>query len=180
MTDLEPGRIPIIRMWGQIFVPLQGNITDVLAERLQIEVLETIAASKVPGLVIDLTGMWLIDSHLCAILSNIAVSARLMGTHTILSGMSPEIAITLETMGIALDAVETALSVEEAFELLGLTMRRSRVRDDEDDDDYEDDEDEDEDDEDDEERLEGDRKLFASLGKNEDGAFLARILATRR
>ena len=184
MTDLELSRIPIIRMWDQIFVPLQGNVTDVLAERLQIEVLESIATSKVPGLVIDLTGMWLIDSHLCAVLSNIAVSARLMGTHTILCGMSPEIAVTLETMGIALDAVETALSVEEAFELLGLSMRKSRVRDDddddEDDDDDDDDEDDDEDDEDDDDGLEGDRKLFASLGKNEDGAFLARLLAPRR
>jgi rsbT antagonist protein RsbS len=175
MTDLELGRIPIIRMWDQIFVPLQGNVTDVLAERLQIEVLESIATSKVPGLVIDLTGMWLIDSHLCAILSNIAVSARLMGTHTILSGMSPEIAVTLETMGIELDAIETALSVEEAFELLGLSMRKSRVRDDDDDDD-----DDDEDDEDDEEAPEGDTELFAALGRNEDGAFLARLLAPRR
>ena len=173
MTDLELGRIPIIRMWDQIFVPLQGNVTDVLAERLQIEVLESIATSKVPGLVIDLTGMWLIDSHLCAILSNIAVSARLMGTQTILSGMSPEIAVTLETMGIELDAIETALSVEEAFELLGLSMRKSRVRDDDDDDD-EDDED------DDEEGSEGDTELFAALGRNEDGAFLARILGPRR
>src|SRR5512132_2056263 len=151
MTDIELGRIPIIRMWDQIFVPLQGNVTDVLAERLQIEVLESIATSKVPGLVIDLTGMWLIDSHLCAILSNIAVSARLMGTHTILSGMSPEIAVTLETMGVELDQVETALSVEDAFELLGLSMRKSRVRYDDGDDDDDDDDDEDD------ERLEGDR-----------------------
>jgi rsbT antagonist protein RsbS len=176
MTDLELGRIPIIRMWDQIFVPLQGNVTDELAERLQIEVLESIATSKVQGLVIDLTGMWLIDSHLCAILSNIAVSARLMGTQTILSGMSPEIAITLETMGIELDAIETSLSVEEAFELLGLSMKKSRVRDDDDDDD----DDEDDEDDDDDDGPGGDTELFAALGRNEDGAFLARLLAPRR
>ena len=173
MTDSELGRIPIIRMWDQIFVPLQGNVTDVLAERLQTEVLETIASSKVQGLVIDLTGMWLIDSHLCAIISNIAVSARLMGTHTILSGMSPEIALTLETMGIELTEIETALSVEDAFELLGLTMKKSRVR-------YEDEADDEEAD-DDEEEPEEDAALFAAIGQsNEEGAFLARILAPRR
>jgi rsbT antagonist protein RsbS len=173
MTDTELGRIPIIRMWDQIFVPLQGNVTDVLAERLQTEVLETLAASKVEGLVIDLTGMWLIDSHLCAIISNIAVSARLMGAHTILSGMSPEIAVTLETMGIELSEIETALSVEDAFELLGLTMKKSRVR-------YEDEEDDDEE-EDDEEEPGDDAALFSALGRsNEDGAFLARLLAPRR
>jgi rsbT antagonist protein RsbS len=176
MTELESGRIPIIRMWDQLFVPLQGNVTDALAERLQTEVLESIATSKVSGLIIDLTGMWLIDSHMCAILSNIAVSARLMGTHTILSGMSPEIAITLETMGIDLEQVDTALSVEEAFELLGLSMKKSKVRYEDDDEDEE----EEEDDGDEDEGLEGDQKLFAAFGKNEDGAFLARILPPRR
>jgi rsbT antagonist protein RsbS len=165
MTDAELGRIPIIRMWDQLFVPLQGNVTDVLAERLQAEILDSIAASRVGGLVIDLTGMWLMDSHLCAVLSNIAVSARLMGAHTILCGMSPEIAVTLETMGIALNEIETALSVEEAFELIGLTMVRAGASEEEGD--------EEEDDEDDEERL-------APVGQKSDAAFLAHILGRRR
>jgi rsbT antagonist protein RsbS len=165
MTDPELGRIPIIRMWDQLFVPLQGNVTDVLAERLQAEILDSIAASRVAGLVIDLTGMWLMDSHLCAVLSNLAVSASLMGTHTILCGMSPEIAVTLETMGIALDQIETALSVEEAFELLGLTMSRAGTSEDEGD--------EEEGDEDDEE-------LLAPVGQKNDAAFLAHILGRRR
>jgi rsbT antagonist protein RsbS len=165
MTDPELGRIPIIRMWDQLFVPLQGNVTDVLAERLQAEILDSIAASRVAGLVIDLTGMWLMDSHLCAVLSNLAVSARLMGTHTILCGMSPEIAVTLETMGIALDKVETALSVEEAFELLGLTMIRAGTSEEEDA--------EEDGAEDDEERL-------APAFEKNDAAFLAHILGLRR
>jgi rsbT antagonist protein RsbS len=109
--------------------------------------------------------MWLMDSHLCAVLSNIAVSARLMGAHTILCGMSPEIAVTLETMGIALNEIETALSVEEAFELIGLTMVRAGASEEEGD--------EEEGDEDDEERL-------APVGQKSDAAFLAHILGRRR
>lgn len=92
MPDLELTRIPIVRLWDQMFDPLQGHVTDVLAERLQKEVLESIAARKVTGVVIDRTGMGLIDSHLCAVFST----------------MSPEIAVTPDTMGIELDEVETA------------------------------------------------------------------------
>src|SRR5262249_43380500 len=77
--------------------------------------------------------------------------ARLMGTPTILSGLSPEIAMTLQAMGVELEAVKTALTLEQALTMLGLEVRRAEARDeedDEDDDDLFDDEDDEDDDED--------------------------------
>jgi hypothetical protein len=64
----------------------------------------------------------MVDSHLCAVLSGLASSAKLMGTPTVICGMSPEIALTLQTMGIELKGVESALTVEEAFAALGLRV----------------------------------------------------------
>jgi rsbT antagonist protein RsbS len=113
-------RVPIIRLWDQILVPLQGEITDALAERLRSDVLETIHASGADGLVIDVTGVWTIDSHLCSVISRLAAAARLMGTRSIICGMSADIAMTLQTMGIDLTGVKTALTVELAFESLGI------------------------------------------------------------
>jgi rsbT antagonist protein RsbS len=74
--------------------------------------------------VIDVTGVWMIDSHLCAVLSHLASCARLMGTRTIISGLSPEIALTLQTMGVELQSMQTALTVEQALEMLGLRVVR--------------------------------------------------------
>jgi rsbT antagonist protein RsbS len=116
----EFNRVPIIRLWDQILVPLQGEITDALAERLRSDVLETIHASGADGLVIDVTGVWTIDSHLCSVISRLAAAARLMGTRSIICGMSADIAMTLQTMGIDLTGVKTALTVELAFESLGI------------------------------------------------------------
>src|SRR6266542_2453663 len=118
MQDLD--RLPIIKLWNVILVPLQGDITDALADRLRQNVLATINESGADGLVIDVTGVWMIDSHLCSVMTNLAAAARLMGTHSIICGMSAEIALTLQTMGVDLRGVKTALTVEEAFAILGI------------------------------------------------------------
>ncbi len=96
---MELKRLPIINLWDRILVPIQGDVTDDLAEQLNTEVLRAIHESGAKGLVIDLTAVWIMDSHLCAVLSNLASAARLMGTPTILSGLSPEIAMTLQSHG---------------------------------------------------------------------------------
>jgi rsbT antagonist protein RsbS len=126
IEDLD--RLPIIKLWNLILVPMQGDITDALADRLRQNVLETINTSGAEGLVIDVTGVWMIDSHLCAVISNLAASARLMGTRSIICGMSAEIALTLQTMGVDLAGVQTALTVEEAFAMLGVRPVKKEKR----------------------------------------------------
>lgn len=118
----ETENLPILRLWGRLLVTLQGEISDDLAERLTEELLSTIDSQGAEGLVLDLTGVWTMDSHLCAALSRVARSAGLMGTPTIISGLSPEIAQTLQMMGIELD-IQTALSVELAMERLGVSVK---------------------------------------------------------
>jgi rsbT antagonist protein RsbS len=129
----ELRRLPIIKLWDRIVVPIQGEITDELAGQLSQEILREIHQSGAHGLVLDLTGVWIMDSHLCSVLSNLASAARLMGTPTIISGLSPEIAMTLQTMGVELESVQTALTLEQALAMLGLDVHRAE--DDADDDD---------------------------------------------
>lgn len=120
-------RIPIIGFWDLLLVPLQGDMTDDMASRLVTEVLDRIHKSGSLGLMIDITGLWLVDSHLCSVLSQLASAASLMGARTIISGMKPEIAMALETMGISLSNVTTTLDLETALVLLG--VQRPDVRD---------------------------------------------------
>jgi rsbT antagonist protein RsbS len=123
--SMELRRLPIIKLWDRLVVPIQGEITDELAGQLSQEILREIHQSGAHGLVLDLTGVWIMDSHLCSVLSNLASAARLMGTPTIISGLSPEIAMTLQTMGVELESVRTALSLEQALAMLGLEVQRA-------------------------------------------------------
>lgn len=112
--------VPTIELWGLLLVPLQGEINDALAERISEDVLDRIHHKQTRGLVIDVTGLWMMDSHLCSLLSRLASSAQLMGTDTLLCGLSPEIALTLQTMGLELHGVQTKLTLEEALEEMGV------------------------------------------------------------
>jgi rsbT co-antagonist protein RsbR len=122
--DLGYQRIPIIKLWTLLLVPLQGELTDELANQLTTEVLSRIHEDGCSGLVIDITGLWLVDSHLCAVLSELSTAASLMGARTLLSGMKPDIALTLETMGVELRGVRTTLNLEDALSALGVVGPR--------------------------------------------------------
>jgi rsbT antagonist protein RsbS len=118
--DIGYQRIPIIKLWTLLLVPLQGELTDNLANELTTDVLARIHDEGCSGLVIDITGLWLVDSHLCAVLSELSAAASLMGARTLLSGMKPDIALTLETMGVELKGVRTTLNLEDALSALGV------------------------------------------------------------
>lgn len=128
MND-ESTRIPIIRLWQLLLVPLQGHVSDDMADALSHDVLETVHRSEVSGLVIDVTGLWLMDSHLCSLISKVALAAKLMGTKTTICGMSPEIAITLQAMGLEIGSVDTARTLEEALSGRGIVQTKSKESD---------------------------------------------------
>lgn len=119
---MEVHTIPVIELWGRLVVPLQGDVSDSQMDQLRDEVLRRVRERSAKGLVIDASGMWLVDSHLCAMLGRIVAAARLMGTRAVLSGLHPNVVVTLGEMGITLEGVETALSLEEALESLGIDV----------------------------------------------------------
>ena len=121
-TPRDIGRIPIIPLWGQLIVALQGDMDDRQAAILAEDVLRAIQRTGAKGMVVDISGLWLVDSHLCSVLARLATSSRLMGTRTILTGMNPDVALTLQSMGIQFEGVETALGLEEGLALLGLQV----------------------------------------------------------
>lgn len=113
-------RVPTIRVWDLLLVPLQGEVEDELAGRMSQDVLEDIYSNETRGLIIDVTGLWLLDSHMCSVLSRLASAASLMGVSTVLCGLNAEIAITLQTMRLELRDVTTVPTLEQAFDLLGV------------------------------------------------------------
>ncbi|OXS32583.1 STAS domain-containing protein [Streptomyces sp. XY006] len=106
-------------MLGQtLLVTLQGELQDAVAGQLQDDIVSRIAAGPVTGVVIDITGVDIVDSYLGRVLAEIASSARLMAARTVLAGMRPAVAITLAELGLTLPGLRTALDVGRALALL--------------------------------------------------------------
>ena len=117
--DLE-NPVPVIWLWDSMLVPLQGELSDAQAASLSNDILHGIRGRGCVALIIDASGLWLVDSHLCAVLADIAHSASLMGTRTILAGLRAEVALTLLTMDVMLAGVDTVLNLEQALESIGI------------------------------------------------------------
>jgi rsbT antagonist protein RsbS len=124
--DARVSRIPVIKLWHILLVSLQGDVTDRQAARLVTDVLDQIRRGGSTGIAVDLSGLWMVDSHLCAAFTDLAAAARYMGARTVLCGLSPDIAITLQSMGIELRGIETMLTLEHALVALGLRPNAGR------------------------------------------------------
>jgi rsbT antagonist protein RsbS len=117
------GPVPVLALGDVLLVTLQGELPDGAAEQLQQDIARRIAHSPVPvgGVVIDISGVDIVDSFLGRVLAEIAAGARLSAARTVLAGMRPAVAITLVELGLTLPGLVTALDVDRALSLLGAT-----------------------------------------------------------
>ncbi|MFC9291798.1 STAS domain-containing protein [Streptomyces sp. NPDC057052] len=111
--------VPVLRLGDVLLVTLQGDLYDGTAEQLRQDIVESIARSRVTGVVIDISGVEIVDSFLGRVLAEIAANARLLAAQTVVAGMRPAVALTLVELGLTLPGLRTALSTEAALELLG-------------------------------------------------------------
>jgi len=112
------GHVPVLRLGEVLLVTLQGDLQDSTAQQLQQDLAERIASSGVSGVVIDISGVEIIDSFLGRVLAEIAAGASLLAARTVVAGMRPAVAITLVELGLTLPGLRTALTTEAAVELL--------------------------------------------------------------
>ena len=110
--------VPILKMGDTLILTLQVELHDKMAMRLQEDILEKIHKTRARGLIIDVSVVELVDSFMGRMLSDTANMAMTMGVETALVGIQPEIAITLQEMGLELKGIHTALNMEKGIELL--------------------------------------------------------------
>ncbi|BCL24818.1 STAS domain-containing protein [Streptomyces tuirus] len=122
MNDAHPrpvtGHVPVLRLGDVLLVTLQGDLHDSTAQQLQQDLAETISRTGVRGVLIDISGVEIVDSFLGRVLAEIAAQAGLLAARTVVAGMNPAVAITLVELGLTLPGLSTALSTEAGMELL--------------------------------------------------------------
>lgn len=111
-------KVPILKMGDTLILTIQVELHDKTAMGLQEDILEKIFETKPQGLVIDVSAVGVVDSFLGRMLSDTATMAKTMGVETVLVGIQPEIAITLQEMGLELKGVHSALNLEKGIALL--------------------------------------------------------------
>ena len=118
-------KVPIIKVNEDLIVTFISDIDDLLALKLQKELLHRIHESEITGVLLDLTVLDMVDSFLGRLISDIALSSSIMDVVTVVAGIQPAVAITLVELGLELDGTFPALTVEDGIELLN-TLKKSK------------------------------------------------------
>ena len=111
-------RISILQLEELLLVTIQVDMHDRLALQLQDDLTTKISETGAKGVLIDISGLEVVDSFIGRVLSNISTMARVLDAKTVVVGMQPAVAITLVELGLSLKGVHTALNAAKGMALL--------------------------------------------------------------
>lgn len=115
---------PIVTVLDDILtVPIIGTLDSDRTQRMMESLLQAVVDTQSQVVIIDVTGVPVIDTLTATHLIKTASAVRLLGATAIITGISPTIAQTLVTLGVDLSQLTTKAGmidgIKAAFKLLG-------------------------------------------------------------
>lgn len=109
--------VPILPLTGDILVmPLVGSLEGNRLGTVRERALEAIERSRARYLILDITGVPIVDTSVAQGLIQVTQAARLLGTQVILVGIRPEVAQAVVGLGISLSSVITRSTLQAGLD----------------------------------------------------------------
>jgi rsbT antagonist protein RsbS len=118
--------VPILKQGRVLIVSMQASMSDLDLVQLKDDLAERVGRFRSAAVVIDVSGLDVMDSFATRTLRGIAHTTKLRGAETVIVGIQPDVAFAMIQLGLTLDGVGTALDLEEGLELAG--ARRAEAR----------------------------------------------------
>lgn len=123
---------PILRVWdGALVLPLIGAFDGERALQVSQRVLESVVLSRSQIVLIDITGLSMIDTHATSCIIRLVYALRLLGADGYIVGMTGVVASTLVSLQVELSELQTFSNLEAglraALSRLGWRVRRKDV-----------------------------------------------------
>jgi rsbT co-antagonist protein RsbR len=107
---------PVVRLWeGIIAVPLVGTLDSARTQMVMEKMLDALVTTEAEHAVIDITGVPTVDTEVAQHLLKTVVAARLMGAECIVTGIRPQIAHTIVSLGIEFGDVPTKQTLADGL-----------------------------------------------------------------
>ncbi len=118
---------PVIQVWkGILAMPIVGSLDTARAQDMNEALLDKIVQTDSDIVILDITGVPMVDTAVSKHLLETVSAARLLGAEVLIVGLSTRTALTLVQLGLDLSHVTTrttmARGLELAFERLGLEV----------------------------------------------------------
>ncbi|VVB95086.1 STAS domain protein [uncultured archaeon] len=109
---------PVLQVQDQLLIlPIIGVIDTNRARQLTEQLLRTIRTKRAKVVVMDITGVPAVDSKIAGHLVQTVDASKLMGATVIVTGVSPEIAQTLVTLGVDISKMNTVGDLQGGIEV---------------------------------------------------------------
>jgi rsbT co-antagonist protein RsbR len=123
---------PTLQLRNQLLIlPIIGALDTHRAKQLTDNLLQAIRTHRAKVVVMDITGVAMVDSKVANHLIQTVEAASLMGTSVIITGISADVAQSLVTLGIDLGRIMTMCDLqgglEEAERILGYSVTRTPI-----------------------------------------------------
>ena len=117
---------PVVRLWdGIIAVPLVGTLDSARTQLVMEKMLNALVDTGAEHAVIDITGVPTVDTEVAQHLLKTVMAARLLGAECTISGIRPQIAHTIVSLGIEFGDIATKASMADA---LAFALSRSGLK----------------------------------------------------
>jgi rsbT co-antagonist protein RsbR len=117
---------PVVRLWdGIIAVPLVGTLDSARTQLVMEKLLDTLVTAEATHAVIDITGVPTVDTEVAQHLLKTVSAARLLGAECTISGIRPQVAQTIVSLGIEFGDIATKATLADA---LALALRQAGLK----------------------------------------------------
>ncbi|WP_257064422.1 STAS domain-containing protein [Priestia megaterium] len=109
--------VPVVRMTEEIgILPLVGDLDTKRAQYLMESALEKGSQYKLKWLILDLSAVPIIDTMVADQLFKVIAGLQLLGIEVVISGIRPEIAQTMVSLGIKIEEIRSFSSLHQAVQ----------------------------------------------------------------
>jgi rsbT co-antagonist protein RsbR len=113
---LQELSVPVLPMSDDVLVmPLIGSLDEGRLRQAQERALRSVEQVGARVLILDVTGVPVVDTFVAASLLELAAAARLLGAKVLLVGVRPEVAQTIVSLGVSLDGVRTLATLQDGL-----------------------------------------------------------------
>lgn len=107
---------PVTSIWdGVLMLPIVGILDSKRAQDLMHTVLAKIGETRAKVIILDISGVAVVDTAVASHIIRITKASKLMGCDCIVSGLSPAIAQTIVELGIETESLTTTSTLSDAL-----------------------------------------------------------------
>lgn len=117
LSTIQELSTPVLPVHDKVLLlPLIGHLDSNRSQQLIEVLLSSVEQHRATAVIIDITGVPIIDTAVAHHLIQATTAARLLGAETILVGIAPEVAQTIVQLGVDLSAFTTRSDLQSGIE----------------------------------------------------------------